>query len=379
MFTLAFSTYFGVERRFYQLAHNLVLSMPGLGFLRKYGTVAATPANAAQALESGRRAARLPRRRLRGAPADAGSPGAVDFDGRKGFLRLALEHDVPIVPVVSIGGQETALFLTRGEGLAKLLRLDRMFRLKVLPISLALPWGLNVGDMLGHLPAPAKITIQVLTPIDLREEFGEDPDLDEMYTDVLGRMQSDAHRAAGRADPAGARLMRVERKITIDGSPRGDLGARQATRPTTRGLWRASRAASARSEGAPTGSARATRCGCTWARPTWAAWWRWWSSDEPGDLSWTNVTGIDQRGRWRLREPRDGRTEGHAAPLLRGARGLLGERVRPDLGRRWWGATSSGTLERLKREFEGGGTAVSEGGGGLTGQDRQRARRRRRS
>ena len=42
----------------------------------------------------------------------------MDFDGRKGFLRLALEHDVPIVPVVSVGGQETALFLSRGEGLA---------------------------------------------------------------------------------------------------------------------------------------------------------------------------------------------------------------------------------------------------------------------
>src|ERR687888_993917 len=46
VFTLAFSTYFGVERRFYQLAHNLVLTMPGLSFLRKYGTVAATPENA---------------------------------------------------------------------------------------------------------------------------------------------------------------------------------------------------------------------------------------------------------------------------------------------------------------------------------------------
>ena len=50
-----------------------------------------------------------------------------------------------------------------------------MFRLKVLPISLALPWGLNVGDMLGHVPLPAKITIEVLDPIDLREEFGEEP------------------------------------------------------------------------------------------------------------------------------------------------------------------------------------------------------------
>src|SRR5947208_62264 len=30
VFTLAFNTYFGVERRFVQLAHNLVLAMPGL-------------------------------------------------------------------------------------------------------------------------------------------------------------------------------------------------------------------------------------------------------------------------------------------------------------------------------------------------------------
>src|SRR5439155_12762283 len=30
VFTLAFSSYFGVERKFFQLAHNLVLSMPGL-------------------------------------------------------------------------------------------------------------------------------------------------------------------------------------------------------------------------------------------------------------------------------------------------------------------------------------------------------------
>jgi 1-acyl-sn-glycerol-3-phosphate acyltransferase len=189
VFVLAFSTYFGVERRFYQLAHNLVLSMPGLGFLRKYGTVAANPANAAKALESGAALLVYP-----GGDYEVHRPtwesGRVDFDGRKGFLRLALRHDVPLVPVVSVGGQETALFLTRGEGLAKLLRLDRMFRLKVLPISLALPWGVNVGDMLGHVPLPAKITIDVLDPIDLRAEFGEDPDLDEVYAEVIGRMQA---------------------------------------------------------------------------------------------------------------------------------------------------------------------------------------------
>ncbi len=113
----------------------------------------------------------------------------VDFGGRKGFIRLALEHDVPIVPVVSVGGQETALFLSRGDRLARLLGLDKLFRLKVLPISLALPWGLNVGDMLGHIPLPAKITVETLPPIDLREEFGPQPDLDEVYDHLMRLMQ----------------------------------------------------------------------------------------------------------------------------------------------------------------------------------------------
>ena len=188
VFTLAFSTYFGVERRFHQLAHNLVLSMPGLGFLRKYGAVAASPENAARALASGAALLVYP-----GGDHEVHRPtwegNTVNFAGRRGFVRLALEHDVPIVPVVSIGGQETALFLGRGEGLARLLMLDRLFRLKVLPISIAVPWGLNVGDMLGHVPLPAKITVEVLPAIHLREQFGPDPDVGEVYDHVSTTMQ----------------------------------------------------------------------------------------------------------------------------------------------------------------------------------------------
>jgi 1-acyl-sn-glycerol-3-phosphate acyltransferase len=188
VFTLAFSAYFGVERRFYQLAHNLVLSMPGLGFLRRFGTVAASPENAEKALRSGAAVLVYP-----GGDHEVHRPSwessRVDFAGRKGFVRLALEHDVPIVPVVSIGGQETALFLSRGESLSRLLGLDRLLRLKVLPISLALPWGVNVGDFLGHLPLPAKITIEALPPVHLREEFGPEPDVDEAYDHVVRLMQ----------------------------------------------------------------------------------------------------------------------------------------------------------------------------------------------
>jgi 1-acyl-sn-glycerol-3-phosphate acyltransferase len=191
VFTLAFNTYFGVERAFYQLAHNLVMALPQarLFNLRKYGTVAASRENSHKALESGAALLVYP-----GGDYEVHRPSwesaKVDFGGRKGWIRLALEKDVPVVPVVSLGGQETALFLSRGEQLAKLLRLDKLFRLKVLPISLAIPWGLNIGDMLGHWPLPAKMRIKALRPIDLRKEFGPKPDEDVIYEQVLGRMQA---------------------------------------------------------------------------------------------------------------------------------------------------------------------------------------------
>jgi 1-acyl-sn-glycerol-3-phosphate acyltransferase len=191
VFTLAFNTYFGVERRFYQLAHNLVMALPQgrIANLRKYGTVAASNENAQKALDSGAALLVYP-----GGDYEVHRPSwdsaKVDWAGRKGWARLALEKNVPVVPLVSLGGQETALFLSRGERLARLLRLDKMLRLKVLPISLSIPWGLNVGDLLGHWPLPAKLTMKALEPIELRKEFGRNPDLDEVYENVLGRMQA---------------------------------------------------------------------------------------------------------------------------------------------------------------------------------------------
>jgi 1-acyl-sn-glycerol-3-phosphate acyltransferase len=196
IFTLAFSAWFGVERRFHQLAHNLVVSYPVLGgVLRRFGTVAASPANARRALRSGAAVLVYP-----GGDWEVSRPtwqsARIDFGGRRGFLRLALEEKVPIVPVVSIGGQETALFLTRGEAIAKLLRLDRTFRLKTLPISLSLPWGLNIGDFLSHLPLPAKITIECLPAIDLEEAFGPEPSVDDVYASVVAEMQQALSRLA---------------------------------------------------------------------------------------------------------------------------------------------------------------------------------------
>ncbi len=188
IFTLAFSTFFGVERRYHQLAHNLVLASPLGPFLRNFGTVAASHENAKRALEAGSAVLVFP-----GGDWEVSRPSwhgsRIEFGGRRGFIRLALEQGVPIVPVVTIGGQETALFLSRGDWLARLLRLDKTVRLKVLPILVAPPWGLSIGDFLPRIPLPAKMTTEVLPAIDLREEFGPEPDVDEVYKHVTRLMQ----------------------------------------------------------------------------------------------------------------------------------------------------------------------------------------------
>jgi 1-acyl-sn-glycerol-3-phosphate acyltransferase len=189
VFTLAFLGHFGVERRLHPLVHDLVLAMPLPFNLAKFGCVTASPENARLALDRGAAVLVYP-----GGDWEVHRPSwqsaRVDFAGRKGFVKLALDADVPIVPLVAVGGQETSIFLTRGERLARALQLDRLFRLKVLPISLAIPWGVNVGDMLGHWPLPAKLTIEAMEPIRLRERFGPDPDVDQVYEEVTAVMQS---------------------------------------------------------------------------------------------------------------------------------------------------------------------------------------------
>jgi 1-acyl-sn-glycerol-3-phosphate acyltransferase len=192
LFTFAFYEHFGSDRRFHQLAHDIAARIPGL---RRFGTVVASHENAQRAFGVGAPVLVYP-----GGDVETFRPSwhsdRVEFDGRKGFVRLALEEGVPIVPVVSIGGQETALFLTRGQHLARALRLDRFARLKVLPISIGPPFGVNVLDLPGRLPLPAKITIEVLPPIDLQERFGPSPDVDAVYEHVTAVMQSALDRLA---------------------------------------------------------------------------------------------------------------------------------------------------------------------------------------
>ena len=189
VFGQSFLDHFGTARPFFQLAHDMVFMIPGLrALLQRYGTVPASPANMAGALE--RDAALLV---YPGGDEETFRPtwesDRIDFAGRTGFVRLALEHGVPVVPVVAIGGQETALFLGRGRSIAEALGLKRLLRLKVLPPVLGPPLGLTVLDLPIRVPLPAKISIRVLAPIDLRKRLGRRPDLDEGYRLVTSTMQ----------------------------------------------------------------------------------------------------------------------------------------------------------------------------------------------
>ncbi|HZE16005.1 MAG TPA: glycerol acyltransferase, partial [Mycobacterium sp.] len=101
---------------------------------------------------------------------------------------------VPIVPTVSIGGQETQLFLTRGNWLAKRLGLTRA-RMEILPVSVGFPFGLSV-IFPPNLPLPAKIVTEVLEPIDIVDRFGHDPDIAEVDAHIRSVMQNALERLA---------------------------------------------------------------------------------------------------------------------------------------------------------------------------------------
>ena len=187
VFSTAFYTRFGPDRRFHQLAHDIAARVPATGISR-WGTVAASHENARKAFEMGAPVLVYP-----GGDYETFRPtwhsDLIEFGGRKGFIKLALQQGVPIVPVVAIGGQETALFLTRGERAAKLTRWAKATRIKVLPMALAPPFGVSVLDLPPRLPLPSKIIVEVLPPVDLVERFGENPEHEEVYNELTGEMQ----------------------------------------------------------------------------------------------------------------------------------------------------------------------------------------------
>ena len=189
----AFYEAMGYDRPLYTLAHFGLFKTPLAGWLRRIGVIGASPENAAKALRSDGVVLVFP-----GGDYDAYrstfAANKVDFNGRKGYVRTAIAAGVPIVPAVSIGGQETALFLGRGTRLAKAVGLNRL-RTKILPLHLGFPFGLS-SSLPANFPLPSKIIFEVLPPVHIAEQFGEDADVDEVDAFVRSAMQQALDRLA---------------------------------------------------------------------------------------------------------------------------------------------------------------------------------------
>ncbi len=193
IFAAAFYGRFGYDRPLYTLGHDGLFPGPVSGWMARLGVIHASTENAANALRSGGVVLTFP-----GGIYDAYRPtlaaNVVDFKGRTGYVRSAIDAGVPIVPAVSIGGQESQLFLTRGTWLAKRLGLSRL-RADILPITVGFPFGLSV-IMPPNVPLPTKIVTDVLEPIDVVARFGNEPDVGDVDAHVRSVMQAALDRLA---------------------------------------------------------------------------------------------------------------------------------------------------------------------------------------
>jgi len=162
---------FGSDRPLHGTAHDALMAAPLIGsYFRRMGVLPAAPDSISSALAAGRDVALWP-----GGEVDSLRPWterdrAVLAD-RRGFVRMAINTGVPIVPISTVGGPDSMPVLVRGRRLAKALQLDRIARLKMFPIALSAPWGISPA-MLPEIPLPTKIRTAFQPAI----EFDDDPE-----------------------------------------------------------------------------------------------------------------------------------------------------------------------------------------------------------
>ncbi|MDF5710695.1 MAG: lysophospholipid acyltransferase family protein [Nostoc sp. S4] len=191
---------FGVERPVYGLMHPKAwqVSPPLAQLVAKAGAIIAHPKMASAALRSGASVLVYP-----GGAEDIFRPhylrNKIYFVGRKGFIKLALRENVPIVPVISWGAHDTLIILTdwykivrqlHEWGMPWLLGIDP----EVFPIYLGLPWGLAFGP-LPNIPLPVTLYTRVCPPI-VFERYGRQAASDRHYVNlcyelVVSQMQQE--------------------------------------------------------------------------------------------------------------------------------------------------------------------------------------------
>ena len=200
IFAVDYYEKFGYQRPLYALAHDSLFHGPAAEILPHLGIIRANPENAAAALATDTAVLVFP-----GGDMEVYRPtmveNVIDFAGHTGYVDTAVAARAPIVPVVSIGGQETQMYLSRGTWLARALRLDKMerrlLRTDILPVSFGFPFGLSVLVPV-NMPLPSKIVSQVLEPIDVAAQWGLHPDAEKVDGRIRRVMQTELDRLARR-------------------------------------------------------------------------------------------------------------------------------------------------------------------------------------
>ncbi|HEX2232265.1 MAG TPA: lysophospholipid acyltransferase family protein [Thermoleophilaceae bacterium] len=182
---------FGDERQLHGTAHDALMAIPVVGsYFRKMGVLPAAPDSIATALAAGRDVALWP-----GGEVDSLRPwterdNAV-LAGRTGFVRTAIKAGVPIVPVSTVGGPDAMPVIFSGRKLARVLQLDKLARLKMFPVSVSAPWGINLA-LLPEIPFPTKIRTAFQEPVEIDSdpELAEDDDyVERKYREVRNSIQ----------------------------------------------------------------------------------------------------------------------------------------------------------------------------------------------
>jgi len=207
------------------LVHDALFRVPGLrALMRALGMVPASGAGCLRELERGNKVLVYP-----AGESESMRPSrerdVVNFHGHHGFIRIAMRARVPIVPIVTAGAHDGWYVLTRGEEVARRLRLKRALRLNAFPIAFGLPTGLLLGPM-PHVPLPSKIIIRALEPRLISGSPEDSEVVDAAAHAIQAEMQAVLHELTGRL---GNGRRRFSRWLNGSASGQSVIGAGNAS------------------------------------------------------------------------------------------------------------------------------------------------------
>lgn len=181
------------QRPLYAMAHDFAMRhVTPLGrFIQGVGGMRADPKNASQVLAEGGNVLVYPGGDLE-AFRHFKHRDRIVFGPRTGFVKVAQQANVSVVPIVAHGAHRSSVIVHEGEWLARVLGLTARARLQRFPIALGLPWGIGVGPWVPFIPLPLGIRLRILPPIPVPSSVAPA----EVRDLVVTRMQAALHEMA---------------------------------------------------------------------------------------------------------------------------------------------------------------------------------------